>query len=282
VLGFERVTKGFDARLQCDRRRYEYILPAAAFRPDPAAKPAVSPGAPGAAQGGGGGADAPAAAAGGNSACAEVAGEAPPESGGLDTLDRAAAAGDPARAAAEAGAARDSAGPHAAAAQPPAAAAGGAAPEAGGRAPPCDLRPAEVKGAAAPSDGAPRACAAAAPAAHTADAGPGSGPEAGRGAREAPLSEAEVAAVNAVLARYEGTHSFHNFTVRMAAGDAAAKRFILSFRVAGALSLQARRPGPPPRPPPPPPAPAPGRGIGRRHLGQRGAVHSVLVGCRSM
>jgi len=53
--------------------------------------------------------------------------------------------------------------------------------------------------------------------------------------------------VNAVLARYEGTHSFHNFTVRMAAGDAAAKRFILSFRVAGALSLQAAPPPPPPR-----------------------------------
>ena len=41
VLGWERVTKGFDARTQCDRRRYEYLLPASAFRPDPAsAKPA--------------------------------------------------------------------------------------------------------------------------------------------------------------------------------------------------------------------------------------------------
>ena len=265
VLGFERVTKGFDARLQCDRRRYEYILPAAAFRRDPAAKPAVAPGAPGAARVGGvagdsGGADAPANAANGDSACAEAAGGAPPESRGPRTCAGVAAAGDPAHVAAEAGAARDSAGPLAAAAQPPAAAQDGAAPQAGGGALPCDLGPAEGGGAATPSNGPPRACAAAAPAAHAAGADAagaahaslGLGPEApgsdaGRAALEAPLSEAEVAAVDAELARYEGTHSFHNFTVRMAAGDAAAKRFILSFRVAGALTLQAR-PGPGPGP----------------------------------
>ena len=33
VLGFTRVTKSFEARRLCDRRRYEYILPAFAFDP---------------------------------------------------------------------------------------------------------------------------------------------------------------------------------------------------------------------------------------------------------
>jgi tRNA pseudouridine38-40 synthase len=33
VLGAARVTAGFDARKSCDRRRYEYILPAHAFDP---------------------------------------------------------------------------------------------------------------------------------------------------------------------------------------------------------------------------------------------------------
>ena len=46
--------------------------------------------------------------------------------------------------------------------------------------------------------------------------------------------------MDGVLAMYLGTHNFHNFTVRMAAGDPSAKRYILSFRVGGALQLQAR------------------------------------------
>ena len=33
VLGFTRVTGTFDARQLCDKRRYEYILPASAFVP---------------------------------------------------------------------------------------------------------------------------------------------------------------------------------------------------------------------------------------------------------
>ena len=33
VLGFTRVTSGFEARKHCDCRRYEYVLPAAAFDP---------------------------------------------------------------------------------------------------------------------------------------------------------------------------------------------------------------------------------------------------------
>ncbi|KAK9826791.1 hypothetical protein WJX81_001378 [Elliptochloris bilobata] len=57
---------------------------------------------------------------------------------------------------------------------------------------------------------------------------------------EAPLDEAERARIDAVLAQYVGTHSFHNFTVRVAAGDPVAKRFILSFRVGGALQLEGR------------------------------------------
>lgn len=33
VLGAVRVVNGFDARKNCDRRRYEYLLPARAFDP---------------------------------------------------------------------------------------------------------------------------------------------------------------------------------------------------------------------------------------------------------
>jgi tRNA U38,U39,U40 pseudouridine synthase TruA len=33
LLGSARVVNGFDARRNCDRRRYEYILPACAFDP---------------------------------------------------------------------------------------------------------------------------------------------------------------------------------------------------------------------------------------------------------
>ena len=34
IHGIERTTKSFDARLLCDRRRYEYILPVWAFDPE--------------------------------------------------------------------------------------------------------------------------------------------------------------------------------------------------------------------------------------------------------
>ena len=33
VLGYTKVTAGFDARKHCDKRRYEYVLPAWAFDP---------------------------------------------------------------------------------------------------------------------------------------------------------------------------------------------------------------------------------------------------------
>ena len=34
IHGIERTTNSFDARLLCDRRRYEYILPVWAFDPE--------------------------------------------------------------------------------------------------------------------------------------------------------------------------------------------------------------------------------------------------------
>ena len=44
--------------------------------------------------------------------------------------------------------------------------------------------------------------------------------------------------LRAVLARFEGTHSFHNFTTsRVKATDAQAKRYILSFKASDAFVL---------------------------------------------
>lgn len=42
-----------------------------------------------------------------------------------------------------------------------------------------------------------------------------------------------VARVKDVLAKYEGTHNFHNFTVKKSPRDSSAKRFIRSFQVNG-------------------------------------------------
>ena len=48
----------------------------------------------------------------------------------------------------------------------------------------------------------------------------------------------QQARLNKVLAGFEGTHNFHNYTVRMAAGDPAAMRYILSFKCAGTMEIQ--------------------------------------------
>ena len=41
-----------------------------------------------------------------------------------------------------------------------------------------------------------------------------------------------------LLRQYEGTHNFHNFTIRVSAADPSAKRYILSFACAGTLQLE--------------------------------------------
>ena len=46
------------------------------------------------------------------------------------------------------------------------------------------------------------------------------------------LGDAGLARLNALLARFEGTHNFHNYTVRVKPDAPAARRYILSFAAA--------------------------------------------------
>jgi tRNA pseudouridine38-40 synthase len=47
------------------------------------------------------------------------------------------------------------------------------------------------------------------------------------------ISPSRIEQVRSVLATYEGTHNFHNFTIRKSANDPSAQRFIKSFQVNG-------------------------------------------------
>lgn len=47
------------------------------------------------------------------------------------------------------------------------------------------------------------------------------------------ISPSRVEHIRRVLAKYEGTHNFHNFTIRKSAKDPSAKRFIKSFEING-------------------------------------------------
>ena len=58
--------------------------------------------------------------------------------------------------------------------------------------------------------------------------------------RRVRFTAEQQARLNKVLAGYEGTHNFHNYTVRVAAGDPAAMRYILSFKCAGTMEIQVR------------------------------------------
>lgn len=107
---------------------------------------------------------------------------------------------------------------------------GAAAPGASGAAGGAGPEPAEA-GAAA---GAERAAAGgAAGAGPSSSSPPPAAPFVFDAAAEQRLSE--------VLSQYEGTHNFHNFTVRTPASAPNAKRFILSFRCAGVMEVAGER-----------------------------------------
>ena len=46
------------------------------------------------------------------------------------------------------------------------------------------------------------------------------------------------ARLNEVLEDFEGTHNYHNFTLRVEPTDPSARRYILSFKCAGTMELQ--------------------------------------------
>lgn len=58
--------------------------------------------------------------------------------------------------------------------------------------------------------------------------------------RNVRFTAEQQARLNKVLTGFEGTHNFHNYTVRVAAGDPAAMRYILSFKCAGTMEIQVR------------------------------------------
>ncbi|EIE26889.1 pseudouridine synthase, partial [Coccomyxa subellipsoidea C-169] len=61
------------------------------------------------------------------------------------------------------------------------------------------------------------------------------------GSRQCRFSAEQQARLNEVLGAFEGTHSFHNYTVRVPASDPAAKRYILSFKCAGTMNLEGQQ-----------------------------------------
>ena len=56
--------------------------------------------------------------------------------------------------------------------------------------------------------------------------------------RRVRFTAEQQARLNKVLAGYEGTHNFHNYTIRVTAGDPAAMRYILSFKCLGTMEIQ--------------------------------------------
>ena len=55
------------------------------------------------------------------------------------------------------------------------------------------------------------------------------------------FTEEQQARLNKLLSKYEGTHNFHNYTVRVSPDDPAAMRYILSFKCKGTMEIQVRR-----------------------------------------
>lgn len=172
MFGFGRATHGFDARKHCDKRRYEYILPAWAF--DPALVPP-------------------------SSLLGEEDGEAVPLLETEEDGETASALGD------------DEDTP----------AAGGDAAGDPGDAPP------GTRGGVTPSVEADGALAASTGVSQPEDTG-------------FIFDAACAARMTSILSAFEGTHNFHNFTVRVAASAPNARRYILSFRWAGLWRLRAR------------------------------------------
>ncbi|GAB4822384.1 hypothetical protein N2152v2_009430 [Parachlorella kessleri] len=321
VFGFARATNGFDARKHCDKRRYEYILPAWAFDPEacqprqywamqqhvqqsqrqPPRPTEVAPveirdqlrreGAGDAREGAGqppAATDTAALPAGAAAAVADGGGTvgsaltdvsvvvgavalAEPGQSEAANLQAAAAAAalavssrlqpggqqGPAAEAAEvlsaAAAAAAQAPEAAAAAAIVATAVAGCGAALAAAAPDAEALPAKGAGGEhTPTTAPPAADAGKSPAAQPdlqargAAVGTGCtsivdaavpaqpGPEA-----PAPyvFDQACVGRLSSILGQYEGTHNFHNFTVRVAPNAPQAKRYMLSFKCAGLLDI---------------------------------------------
>ncbi len=219
-----RVTGGFDARKMCDRRRYEYVAPAFVFDP---------------------------------TACRERQWYYDEE----NAKRRAAAEAAEAAAAAAGVQATEAAGPSgdgtAAAAVVPST--GAAAPRGLGAAAADDAaEPADAvltEAAEVPADGCSAGPFRAIPAENGAtngsrpppstDAGdashPAPGSSADMGSPDFKFDQACVERLSGILRQYEGTHCFHNYTVKVAATSPEARRYIVRFRCEGTFEMEVRR-----------------------------------------
>jgi tRNA pseudouridine(38-40) synthase len=166
VFGVHRVVKGFDARKACDKRRYEYVLPAWMFDPEVKGR-ACDPRLEG----------------------APDDDDAPPQQQQQQQQQQQRQ-------------------------QPEEGADGGAAPPAAPAAAAGEPAAAADGGEAAPEP-----------------------PPAGGGGGAFEFDDACAARLTSVLAQFEGTHNFHNYTVRTPHSAPNAKRYILSFRCAGVLHI---------------------------------------------
>ena len=58
------------------------------------------------------------------------------------------------------------------------------------------------------------------------------------GSSDFVFDTAAQARLTDILSDYQGTHNFHNFTIRMSANDPSAKRYILTFRCEGVQLIE--------------------------------------------
>lgn len=258
VLGYTKTTAGFDARKHCDKRRYEYVLPVWAFDPtscrgriDAEEAELASAADPSLADGvlplGHAGdqlqttdkADhqaaketvtaATAAAAEGDCTASSAVDQAPRHAQGSASADVDLPLPDPDQALQLATAAASPTPPH--------------APD------PPSLSPIPENGLAQTGQdqpGQPANSPALAKLAHkdkaSAQATP-EGPAQASDTNQPPQSDfvfddAAVRRLSSILRQYEGTHNFHNFTVRLEANDPSAKRYMLSCKCTGVFDIQ--------------------------------------------
>ena len=252
VLGYTKTTAGFDARKHCDKRRYEYVLPVWAFDPsscrgriDAEEAELAAPANPIMADGvlpSGSIANQPdvteatAAEAVSDSPASSPAAAQQPRAQGSAMADVDLPKPSPTQALQQVIATASSSPAHASDQTNP------------------SLQSRAENGPAQSSDRsghlANSPALASAPQLHSTHGNP-EGPAPNDPKRSAPASdtdqpsdsgfvfaEADVQRLSALLKQYEGTHNFHNFTVRLESTDPSAKRYMLSCKCTGVFEIQ--------------------------------------------
>ncbi|KAL3158514.1 hypothetical protein ABBQ38_010743 [Trebouxia sp. C0009 RCD-2024] len=260
VLGYTKTTAGFDARKHCDKRRYEYVLPVWAFDPtscrgriDAEEAELASAADPSLADGGlpsGHAGDQPetttdkadhqaakgtvaaAVPAEGDCTASSAVGQPPRHAQGSASADVDLPQPDPNQALHQTTAAASPTPPHAP--DPPSP-------------PPIPENGLAQRVLDQPGQPANSPALANLPRKDRASAqGAPGGPAQAYDTNQPPQSEfvfddAAVRRLSSILHQYEGTHNFHNFTVRLEANDPSAKRYMLSCRCTGVFDIQGQQ-----------------------------------------